>query len=94
MVLRLGIVLIVGSFVLWLLIPLVPLVGFRGLAAAGAVAGLLVAAEVVFWIGVLLAGRDTWRLARTHGWRGVPGALWRMFRGADPAAGPTPPAAH
>lgn len=68
------------SFALWLLIPFVPFIGLPGLAVAGVVVGLLVAAEVVFWVGVLLAGRDTWDLARRHGWRKVPGALWRMLR--------------
>jgi len=91
-VLRAGIVLMILSVVFWLLIPLVPVVGLRGLAAAGAVGGLLVAAEVVFWLGLLLAGRDTWKLAREHGWRGVPRTLWQMLRDPKRAAGsPSPP---
>jgi hypothetical protein len=51
------------------------------------VGALLVGAEVAFWLGLALAGRDTWTLAKQHGWRGVPKALWRVLRdGRLPAA--------
>lgn len=90
MALRAGVVLIVASFALLLLIPLVPVVGLRGLAAAGAIGGVVVACEVMFWLGVLLAGRDTWKVVRAHGWRRVPGALWQLLRHPDRTGSPPP----
>jgi hypothetical protein len=77
---RTGVLLLVLSVVCWLLIPVVPLLGLRGAATAVAVGSLVVGAEIVFWLGLVLAGRDTWRLAREHGWRKVPAALWKVLR--------------
>jgi hypothetical protein len=86
---RIGVLLLVLSVVCWLLIPLVPLAGLRGVAAASAVGGLVVGAEVVFWLGLVLAGRDTWKLAKEHGWRAAPRALWRVLRDGKAPAGTT-----
>jgi hypothetical protein len=82
---RVGALLIAGSFVFWAMIPFVPLVGLRGGRAGVAVASLMAAREIVFWIGVLLVGRESWVLARRHGLRGVPTALWRLIRHGRPA---------
>ncbi len=81
---RIGALLIAGSFVFWLLIPFVPVVGLRGGAAGIAIAVLMITREVVFWAGVLLIGRETWVLARRHGWRRVPPALWHLIRHGTP----------
>ncbi len=77
---RVGVLLIALSFLAWLLILAVPFVGLSGGAAVATVAGLAIGAEVIFWLGLVLAGRDTWKLAKQHGWRGVPAALWRTLR--------------
>jgi len=80
MMVRIGVALIAASFACWALVPFVPVVGLRGAKAAGAIAVLAIAAEVAFWLGLVLAGRDTWRLAKQHGWRGAPRALWQTLR--------------
>ncbi len=81
---RTGVLLIVLSFVCWLLVPVVPFLGLNGGTAFAAVAGLLIVAEVVFWLGLVLAGRETWKLAKANGWRGVPAALWQTLRDGRP----------
>jgi hypothetical protein len=83
---RLGVVLLLLSALCWLLVPAVPFTGLGGGAATAVVGALVVGAEVVFWLGLVLAGRDTWRLAKQHGWRGVPRALWRVLREGKPSA--------
>jgi hypothetical protein len=83
---RIGVLLLVLSAVCWLVIPAVPLLGLPGAGTAVTVGVLVVGAEVVFWLGLVLAGRDTWKLAKAHGWRKVPAALWRVLReGRQPA---------
>jgi hypothetical protein len=86
MLVRAGVLLIALSAVGWLLILAVPALGPGGARSAAVVAGLVVGAEVVFWLGLALAGRDTWALAREHGWRGVPKALWQVLRDGRPPA--------
>lgn len=78
---RAGVVLIALSCLCWAGIPLLLLLG--GLSGAVWAGVLAVVAEVLFWGGLVLAGRDTWKLAKTHGWRGVPRALWRAFRAGE-----------
>jgi uncharacterized transporter YbjL len=39
-----------------------------------------VAAEITFWVGVLLLGYSTYKLARAKGLRRVPAELWKLFR--------------
>jgi hypothetical protein len=80
MMVRLGVVLLLLSVVCWLLVPAVPFAGLGAAGSASAVAVLVVGAEVVFWLGLVLAGRDTWKLAERHGWSGLPRALWRVLR--------------
>jgi hypothetical protein len=79
MAVRLGALLIALSLVPWLALAVLPFLGL-GTAAFAAGGGLIVGAEVAFWLGLLLIGRDTWLLARSHGWRRVPGALWWVLR--------------
>ncbi len=81
---RLGVLLIVLSFLGWLLILAVPFLGLSGGAAVATGVGLAVGAEVIFWLGVVLIGRDSWTLAKKHGWRAVPGALWHTLRDGKP----------
>ncbi len=85
---RLGVLLIVLSFLGWLLILAVPFLGLNGGAAVATGVGLAIGAEVIFWLGVVLVGRDTWKLAKEHGWRSVPSALWRTLRDGKPPPRP------
>lgn len=87
---RIGVLLIVLSFACWLLIAGVPFAGLGGGVTAAVIVGLAVGAEVIFWLGLVLAGRETWRLAREHGWRGVPAALWLVLRTGKPPTHPAP----
>ena len=79
MLFRLGILAIIASFVPWLAIALAPLVGLSLSGAAGLVGAALITAEILFWSGLALAGRDTWRAVRANGWRRAPRALARLL---------------
>jgi hypothetical protein len=79
MMFRIGLVAIVLSILPWLAIAAAPLFGLSLGAALGLVGALLVVAEVLFWIGLALAGRDTWRSVRAHGWQRAPRELARLF---------------
>jgi hypothetical protein len=98
MLFRLGLVAIVLSFLPWLAIAAAPLFGLSLGASAGLVAGLAVAAEVLFWAGLAMAGKDTWQTIRARGWRRAPRALGRLLVHGRPATGTpdaaTPDAAH
>jgi hypothetical protein len=93
-VFRIGLVAIVLSFVPWLGIAAAPLLGLSLAQSAGLVAGAAVAAEVLFWAGLAMAGKDTWQAIRTRGWRRAPRELFRLLvRGRpapQPAAEPDP----
>jgi hypothetical protein len=54
----LGIILIITSFVLWALILGVPFLSFTGTTKTVLVTILVIAGEVTFWLGALLAGKD------------------------------------
>jgi hypothetical protein len=88
---RAGVLLITLSALAWLLIPAVPLLGLDRVGSATVAGGLVVGAEIAFWLGLVLAGRDTWKAAKEHGWRGVPKALWRMLRDGQAASRPAVP---
>jgi hypothetical protein len=53
-----GIVLIILSFVLWLLIPVIPFLKLSAGLKTAFVSGLFIGGEVFFWFGALLAGKD------------------------------------
>ena len=36
-------------------------------------------AELLFWAGLALAGKDTWRTIKAHGWGRAPRELVRLF---------------
>jgi hypothetical protein len=55
---RIGIVLIIASFVLYGLIFAVPFVGVSHSIKAGIVTALVVLGEATFWVGGLLVGRE------------------------------------
>jgi hypothetical protein len=84
---RLGILAIFASFLPWLAIALAPLVGLSRAGAAGFVGAAVVAAEILFWGGLALAGKDTWQAVRAKGWRRAPRALAHLLiRGRAHAA--------
>ncbi len=93
---RVGIVAIVASFVAWIVIALAPLVGpLVGMSlgqGAGFVGVILVIAEVLFWAGLALAGKDTWRTVKVHGWRRAPGELTKLLVHGRPVQAPERPA--
>jgi hypothetical protein len=98
---RVGLIAIVASFLPWLAIAVAPLFGLSLGAGMGLVGALLVLAEVLFWTGLALAGKDTWQSIKAYGWRRAPRELGRLLvsgRAAGPLvdqrepAGSTPPA--
>jgi hypothetical protein len=72
--LRFGLALIALSFLPWLAIPIVPWMSFLESVTqkSAAVAGLIILAEVLFWIGLVSAGPETWKIIKLHGWRAAP----------------------
>ena len=85
MLFRAGLIAIVLSLVPWLAIAAAPLLGLSLTAGAGLVAGALVAAEVLFWVGLALAGKDTWQTIKSRGWRRAPRELLRLLVHGRPA---------
>lgn len=55
---KVGIFLIVLSGVLWLLVPVVPFLGFRGSIQAVIITLLLVIGEIIFWVGSVMVGKE------------------------------------
>ena len=89
MLLRVGLIAIVLSFVPWLAIGAAPLLGLSLGASAGLVGVSLVVAEVLFWVGLALAGKDTWKTIKARGWRRAPHELTRLLiHGRPPAPEP------
>ena len=56
------------SFVLWLPLPVVPFLSLETPEKAGLATALFGGAEVTFWLGAVLAGRDA--ASRFSRWRG------------------------
>ena len=92
MLFRLGLIAIVLSVVPWLAIAGAPLLGLSLSAGAGLVAGALVVAEVLFWVGLALAGKDTWQTIKARGWRRAH-ASWPVYwcRAGPSRRAPPPP---
>jgi len=80
MLVRLGAGLIAASCLLWVVLLLVPLVpgSVAQRAARGGV--IFLSAEILWWVGVAMIGREAWRVVRSQGWRRLPGALWQLLR--------------
>jgi hypothetical protein len=73
---KLGIVLAIGSVIPWLLLFALPFLPLSLTERAMGVAGLLVIAEVMFWVGAVLAGQEVVRRFRQTL---NPRALWKMM---------------
>jgi len=80
--LRAGVSLITLSFLPWMLIPCVPWLPFLTSVTekASTVAGLIIAAEILFWVGLLFAGKETWQAIKLHGWKKVPKRLFELLK--------------
>lgn len=88
---RVGVLLQLASVVPWACVLLLP---FLGLSASAIGVGAVIlggVAEAMIWVGLFLAGRETYRAAKRHGWRRVPAELWRMFRTGRVSAAPSEP---
>ena len=93
MLFRLGLIAIVLSFVPWLAVAAAPLLGLSLGASAGLVGGSLVVAEVLFWAGLAMAGKDTWQTIKAKGLRRAPRELGRLLvHGRPEAPRPATPA--
>lgn len=55
-----GYILLILSFLAWGLIALLPFIELSKAQIAGATAGLVIAAEVLFWLSILLLGKEVW----------------------------------
>ena len=85
---RVGLIAIALSFLPWVAIAVAPLLGLSLAASAGLVTGLLVVAEVLFWAGLALAGKETWQTVKARGWRHAPRELFRLLVRGRPAPSP------
>jgi hypothetical protein len=76
---RVGLIAIALSVVPWLAIAAAPVLGLSLGASAGLVAGALLVAEVLFWVGLLMVGKPTWQAIKARGWRHAPRELGRLL---------------
>ena len=74
---RAGWVLIFASFGLWAVIPVLPFLPFSTTQQVAALGSILISAEIVFWLGALMAGPDAMR--RMKSW-------WSLSADEDVAA--------
>lgn len=77
---RLGILLMLLSCIPWVMIPAVPWMAEEMGARAQLGAGLFVLAEVLFWVGVPLAGKEVLASFRAQGWRRALPELFKKLR--------------
>lgn len=80
MALKIGVILMFASALPWLAMPVAAWLAPTAGAKAAWSTALFVAAEILFWGGVLLAGRDVWTAAKQAGWKRVIPELWRRLR--------------
>ncbi|WP_338754622.1 transporter suffix domain-containing protein [Bacillus sp. FJAT-52991] len=55
---KMGMVLIVGSAVFWIFPFIIPFLSFSTAMKATLITGSLICAEIVFWLGLLLVGKE------------------------------------
>lgn len=55
---KIGILFIISAFALWLVAAVIPFTGFSVAQKAGLVTAALIAGEILFWIGLTLAGKE------------------------------------
>ena len=66
---RFGVGLIVVSMLLWVPLPVLPFLSVDGTTKVSVAGGLVVGAEVTFWLGAALAGPAAARRMRSWLWR-------------------------
>lgn len=76
---RIGVLAIVISFLPWLALAVLPFAGLGGADTGVFVAVALIVAELLFWAGTAVVGRQVWQVIRRTGWRRAPAMLWRML---------------
>lgn len=86
MVLKIGIILLLVSVLPWLAIPVAVWLAPTAGAKAAWSSALVAEAELLFWGGMLLSGRDVWTTAKRAGWKRVIPELWRRLRQGDGTA--------
>ncbi|MFN7685210.1 MAG: transporter suffix domain-containing protein [Oligoflexia bacterium] len=77
--LRLGVALILASFLPWLVLPAVPWLAHGAVNQAKLSGALIALGEVLFWPGLALAGKPAWKTAKAHGWRRMIPALVKIL---------------
>jgi hypothetical protein len=60
MIKTIGYVLLVTSCLLFLMIPVVPWLGFSKIQIAGISTGLIIAGEIFFYLSLFILGRSFW----------------------------------
>ena len=77
---KLGVLLILLSFIPWIVLPAVPWLANAASDRLKLTGGLIVLGELLFWPGLALAGKEAWNSAKAHGWRRVIPELLRKLR--------------
>jgi len=68
---KIGVLLILSSFLPWLVLPVAAWFASTPEDKAAWSGGLLVLAEVLFWSGTLLSGREVWAAVKSARWKKV-----------------------
>ena len=80
LLLKVGVLMMLGSLIPWIALPIAAWLAPTAGSKAAWSAGLFIAAEVLFWGGALLAGRDVWQTVKAAGWRRFFPELLRRLR--------------
>jgi hypothetical protein len=65
LVYRIGMILIIASFIVWVMPLGIPFLPITGKMKAISITSALVLAEVLFWVGALMVGKEAARKIRT-----------------------------
>ncbi|WP_226647252.1 transporter suffix domain-containing protein [Mesobacillus subterraneus] len=65
LVYRIGMILIIASFIIWVMPLGIPFLPISGKMKAFSITSALVMAEVLFWVGALMVGKEAARKIRT-----------------------------
>lgn len=90
----------IASVVVWLAAPVLPFLDIRNAQRVASIAGIAILAEVLFWIGALLAGPDAarrmklWWKQALEMLRAKPKALPPESDASTTARSPSSPDAH
>ncbi|WNF23420.1 transporter suffix domain-containing protein [Mesobacillus jeotgali] len=79
LVYRIGMILIISSFIVWVMPLGIPFLPISGKMKAISITSALVMAEVLFWVGALMVGKEAARKIRTA----LNPKNWKKKRNAD-----------